>query len=312
MDAHEEWSALRDHIDTLNAAAAPVAAWAHHSAHFGYANTAAGIVNDEMNGLWEAFSSFLERYRSALPDEVEGLQSGWQQRRSLIRDHSSKNNGKVHEVVLWQCLFGTIKGQIDRLLSNTEITWKSKTERAFEHLQRLIVTDEPTRSKWQSAYNTEGEVECECHGGVHLLYHGIWGFKAYSKGERTDLVLGEYLGAELVKRGQETGSVLVLTEWKKIPKITHARNSPRYARELQSFRDSATGDVEKQVTLYRGGSLAAIELHSVCYGILVSWERVQVPAERSLNGYSLRFINIAVNPRSPSEEAASAVGTAGT
>jgi len=97
------------------------------------------------------------------------------------------------------------------LLSDVQQHLRSRSERAFAHLQRVIVVDQQFREKWKSALR-EGEVACEKLGAVHLLLHGIWAFKVDAAGERTHLVFQDPAGDLLAE--QHYADALVLTEWK--------------------------------------------------------------------------------------------------
>ena len=79
------------------------------------------------------------------------------------------------------------EGQLTFLLADNQQAIRGRADRAFVHLQRLIVVDDEARAKWQAAHN-DHETACERLGGVHLLLHGILGFKVNAAGERTDLV----------------------------------------------------------------------------------------------------------------------------
>jgi hypothetical protein len=156
---------------------------------------------------------------------------------------------------------------------------RSACELAFVHLQRLIVVDEDVRAKWRQAF-ADGEAKCEKLGAVHLLWHGIWAFKFYALGARTDLVFPEPINFE----GQTVDVGLVLTEWKK-----------------------ATVDVaqvyaqaQKQAAMYSEGVLAGIELVSHRYAVVVTEKYAQPPSDIEINGIVYRHINIAVDPDSPS------------
>lgn len=119
-----------------------------------------------------------------------------------------------------------------------------------------------------------------------MLWHGIWGFKVNAAGERTDLVLCERIDAADVTRAERAGTALVLTEWKRI------------TRQLTPKK--AANQIETQVERYKRGSLAAVELRRVCYGVLVSAKAIPLPADRTVGDYTLRFVNVAVDPEVPS------------
>ncbi len=97
------------------------------------------------------------------------------------------------------------------ILADVQLPLRALSDRAFQHLQRLIVVDDEVRRKWQAAF-AKGEVECEKLGAVHLSGHGIWAFKIDASGGRTDLVYQEPAGG-LIKE-QQYAEGLVLTEWK--------------------------------------------------------------------------------------------------
>ncbi|MGH9886847.1 MAG: hypothetical protein ACREBE_15055, partial [bacterium] len=172
---------------------------------------------------------------------------------------------------------------------------RKHTERAFEHLQRSIVVDEAYQKRWRCAFD-DGETKCERLGAVHLLLHGIWAFKAYSPGERTDLVAQESHAItmtkermDLVTRGPlsidrrvESADALVLTEWK-----------------VAKTRDEVAGKAaegRKQAAIYSGSSLAACELASVRYVVVVTAHREDMLPDVSEGPIVYRFINLAVAP----------------
>ena len=90
--------------------------------------------------------------------------------------------------------------------------YASLTERAFEHLNRSIVVDSGLRQRWQAAHD-RNEPACEALGGVHLLSHGIWAFKAKGPKAETDLVYQE--PPTDIGRIKRSSDGLVLTEWKR-------------------------------------------------------------------------------------------------
>jgi hypothetical protein len=115
---------------------------------------------------------------------------------------------------VWAALVSLVafETEMSFLLSDVQASIRSRSERAFSHLQRSIVVDESIRARWLKAFK-EGEVACEKLGAVHLLLHGIWAFKVDAAGARTDLVLEEPAGD--VAAVQRYADGLVLTEWKK-------------------------------------------------------------------------------------------------
>jgi hypothetical protein len=87
------------------------------------------------------------------------------------------------------------QARLDHLIGDFELFARRSIERAFVHLQRMLIVDKGLNHCWLKAFNTKrkGEVLVEKLGAVHLLGHGIWAFKVDATGERTDLFLGEPL-----------------------------------------------------------------------------------------------------------------------
>jgi len=112
----------------------------------------------------------------------------------------------VFSAVFHLCTFAS---EMVAILADVQLPLRALSERAFQHLQRLIVVDDEVRRKWQAAF-AKGEVECEKLGAVHLLGHGIWAFKIDASGGRTDLVYQEPAG-NLIKE-QQYAEGFVLTE----------------------------------------------------------------------------------------------------
>ena len=156
---------------------------------------------------------------------------------------------------------------------------RSASELAFMHLQRLIVVDGGYREKWQTAFAVH-ETHCEKLGAVHLLWHGIWAFKADASGGKTDLVYQEppKTGAPPVALG------MVLTEWKR------ANGNP----------EASYAVAKQQALLYTGSVLAGVELASHRYLVLVTENQITPPANVVEGAITYRHINIAVKPKLPS------------
>jgi hypothetical protein len=86
------------------------------------------------------------------------------------------------------------------LLADTQERIRSRAELAFAHLQNLIYVDGNTQSVWHDAFKA-GETACERLGKVHLLLHGILGFKVDGQtGGRTDLMFQEPPALRLMRR----------------------------------------------------------------------------------------------------------------
>jgi len=183
-------------------------------------------------------------------------------------------------------LLTSFESEMTYLMADGQAAIRSRTERAFTHLQRLIVADASTRDKWIEALES-GETECEKRGAVHMLAHGIWAFKVHAAGGRTDLVFQEPLNDFGAVRRAAEG--LVLTEWK----ICRAKDNP--ATKFEEAR--------AQAQLYSTGALAGVELTSFRYAVVVSEDFVDPPADLPDGPVIWRHLNIAVKPSSPSNSA---------
>lgn len=188
------------------------------------------------------------------------------------------------------CL-STILGEVRYALSDHDEALSLLADRAFLHLQWSIAADRVTMEKWAKAF-VEGEPACEKLGATHLLWHGLFSFKAHS-GAITDSVLGEPVGADRasVARG------LVLTEWKRLD-----------GQDLSKLISAA----EVQADMYASGVLGGAELRSVRYVVVVSKLRTVMPPDTPRGSFVYRHINIAVEPESPSIAAPKVVRSAKT
>jgi hypothetical protein len=154
------------------------------------------------------------------------------------------------------------------------------------HLQYSLIADEGIRTTWCKAFKA-GETACERLGANHLLLHGIWAFKANAPGERTDLILGTRL--EITPEVESVAEAMALTEWKLV----------RSPRELESKTQMALA----QARLYGTGSLAGFEIATRRYLVIVSEDRLQMPANVLDGAVEYCYRNIAVDPQSPSAAA---------
>lgn len=183
-------------------------------------------------------------------------------------------------------LLASVRAELDHLLADHDEIIRSHVTRGFHHLQRSLIVDDDLRAKWLAAFE-KGETSCEQMGGVHLLLHGIWAFKASSTGERTDLVLGTRLVVDQDVIASAHG--LVLTEWKLVRK----GDSPEEKRLT----------AKRQAALYSERSLAGFELESEKYLVLVGKEEFEVPGDESVGTTKYRVMPLFLNPRSPSVSA---------
>lgn len=191
---------------------------------------------------------------------------------------------------LWQEQIGTalillaaFETEMTFILSDVQAAIRARSERAFEHLRRLIVVDAATRQQWKVALK-EGETSCEKLGAVHLLWHGIFAFKVNAAGGRTDLVFPERPVDGLGEQRYADG--LILTEWK-------------VARPDDQSHEKFV-EARAQAKLYTQGVLAGVELTTVRYVVVVSSQHVEEPADMQDGTVIYRHINIAVDPETPS------------
>jgi hypothetical protein len=182
-------------------------------------------------------------------------------------------------------LLAALEGEVTYILRDGQEGIRSLTERAFEHLNRTIVVDEGVRAKWKDAYERH-ETACEALGGVHLLSHGIWAFKAKGPKAETDLVYQE--PPTDIGRIKRSSDGLVLTEWKRLT----INDDP--AKLFESAR--------KQAELYVGGVLGGMELRKYRYAVLVTQNAVSIPTDLEIGDVIYRHINVVVEPTVPSKQ----------
>lgn len=176
----------------------------------------------------------------------------------------------------------TIVAEVEYHLADLDEALRHLTERALLHLQWQIYSDNAVRQAWKAAF-AAGETACEKLGATHLLWHGIFAFKA-SQRAITDLVLGEPVSASDSDR---IATGLVLTEWKK---VTARTDLP-----------SAVARAEAQSANYATGVLGGAELRSVRFVIVVTEQQMPMPPDTPGQGFAYRHVNIACDPLSPSK-----------
>jgi hypothetical protein len=179
-----------------------------------------------------------------------------------------------------------LKAEVDYHLTDSEAVAVRLSERAFVHLQQLIVADPAVQGAWSKAFSRD-EPACESMGGAHLLAHGIWAFKAHGPGARTDLVFAEPLGQ--VAAPERVADAMVLTEWKLV-------KDPAKHEEIAAA-------ARNQAELYGRGVLGGMELLGYRYIVLVSRKRLAPIADVTHSNTVYRHINIAVEPEVPSKAA---------
>jgi hypothetical protein len=202
----------------------------------------------------------------------------------MLRTPSTNRASRDIEVRTAIVILAALEGEITYVLRDRDETIRLRTDLAFEHLNRSIVVDENVRAKWTKAYDAH-EVQCEKLGAVHLLAHGIWAFKVYGIGARTDLVYQEPIVN--TSRIARTADGLVLTEWKRL--LAKGDTAASFA------------DARSQAESYSTGVLAGTELKRYRYAIVVSRKNIPIPEDIEIKGIVYRHINVAVDPDTPSQ-----------
>lgn len=280
MDWRTDWLALHDRIEGLEQAADLYLRALKVSSEDPYAMRRK-VFRPAFQSLVAAIQIFRDRHAPTLSaTAVASLDRFLHEHGPLLANNELDNFG--HTVACLTVLSG-FRGEMRFQLTDRSATLLRLTERALLHLQRTIVADPSARDRWEMAF-ASGEIACEQLGAVHLLLHGIWAFKTSAAGERTDLVYGEPTVSSDSVIG--VADALVLTEWKLV----------REAAEL-SIKLSAA---EHQARLYSQGVLGGLELSDSRFIIVVSRDRLALPADTETDGIFYRRRNIAVSPSTPS------------
>jgi hypothetical protein len=233
-----------------------------------------------------ALVSFRTVYTDSLPAAAAACINGFIDKHGgLIRDTSGTADSLDERAWAALVLLGAFETEMSFILADEQEIIRTRSERAFAHLQRSIVADPEFAEKWRKAFE-DGEVACEKLGGVHLLSHGIFAFKAHAEGERTDLVFQDIVSNLADMRRYADG--FVLTEWK----IT------RSGRDAEKRFSEAKGQADR----YAKGALGGSELAGYRYLVVVSGPQVKVPADVTERSVIYRHVNIAVQPQTPSRK----------
>jgi hypothetical protein len=274
----DQWQTLAARIRSVTTAGQLYAQFqvSHSQDTYGTIN----FLGDQCKGILEEIKRFGQLYSNTLPSEAMSALNRFLDGdpANVIRGTASLRDGRAALVFL-----AGLESEISYLLSDQQEFVRARSERAFLHLQRLLVVDEDVRKKWQTAYD-RGERHCEQLGAVHLLWHGIAAFKVDSSGARTDLVFRDVDDATT---GQRAVDGLVLTEWKVADDLNQAKTRFDEARH--------------QAALYTQGPLFGSELRAYRYLVVVSPRDLEdIPDDKNEGGVIYRHINIAIDPRSPS------------
>jgi hypothetical protein len=244
-------------------------------------------LREQCRSVLETLKSYHDAFRSSLPEGarecVERFLGGRGAQFIATLEQGTDRETIAMSSVMFLSAFET---EMSFLLSNQQERVRVRSERAFLHLQWLLAVDADLRARWDASYHGKGEVSCEQLGAAHLLWHGIFAFKAHTPQARTDLVFNEPI------EGDAGGAVegFVLTEWKTA--------TPQDAREKFAA-------LRVQLEAYEGGPLGGTELTGYRYGVVVTERQLprdSVPEEPVINGIRLRYVNVAINPRPPAEE----------
>jgi len=242
-------------------------------------------LREQGERILAALGAFRDSFHQVLPPPaLTAIDDFVARTGTMIHDTSGTADSTQERVWAALVLLVAFETEMSFLLSDVQESIRSRSERAFSHLQRSIVVDDELRAKWQKAFE-QGEVACEKLGAVHLLLHGIWAFKVDAAGARTDLVFQEPAGDFVAAQRYADG--LVLTEWKKAVKESESSQRFHEAR-LQARR-------------YAQGPLGATELSGYRYTVVVSRRQVATPEDLREGEIVYRHVNVAVDPRTPSQ-----------
>ena len=285
MSWSEEWRSIEDCIEELSTIYNAHVAELTADLSIGYETVDSTII-PMASDIADRICSFRERHRTQLSEDViRPLEEFLQEIRFNIGFEVANRSTK--EVTNLPALLQRFRSDFNYLTSDLTRSVLRLTARGFSHLQRSIIADQQYREKWIAAFK-ENEVACEKLGAVHLLQHGIWAFKVDSIGERTDLVLGEPVITDLLTEASTTAEGLVLTEWK----TANPDNIETKFKEAM-----------EQTKQYSMGSLAGFELKSYRYLVAVTEKQVQTLTDEESDGITYKYINIAVDPDTPSTAA---------
>ncbi len=247
------------------------------------------LVRGEAADLFAGIEQFLASHGDALPPGGRaGLTDLLGYRKSIV------DPDNLPAMATGSAALAFKLASVDYHLADREVRWRSAVERAFLHLDRLIVADPDVQAKWAAALQ-KGETRCERLGGAHLLHHGIWAFKAHGEGERTDLVLGTPVSPDDLDRVTRAAELMILTEWKC---VDGASELPR-----------KHGEAMRQLQRYGLGVLAGFEMRSTRYIVTVAADRLATFPDVTHDGVTYRHVHVAVEPGSPSEESRRAPAT---
>lgn len=252
------------------------------------------IIAKQTSTCFKDIGKFKKDFEQQLPQEVlESLSTFVVEGESTFSNIFNEGNiggmGKDSRnqlIIAALMQLSSIEADISYLLTDMQENIRKTVEVAFAHLNRQIVADETVRNKWKNGWDeNKREDFFESLGGLHLLGHKIWGFKANSEKERTDLILKEPINTQDPLYRSADG--LVLTEWKKV--------------KIQKEAFDIIDEAKRQASRYRRGSLASLELANHCYLVMISENELEIKDKTFVHdGVTFRIINIVCFPRTPS------------
>jgi hypothetical protein len=278
----DQWNALSIRIKSLLEAARMHAAFLGINKSDAYSTSV--VLRTHVGTIFADTLAFASRFQSSLSERARG--SVERAKPELIRLTSDETTTRdMIQQQAWAALvlLATFESEMSYIMADVQDALRLRSERAFAHLQRLIVVDGDFRRKWILAFNA-GELECERHGAVHLLLHGIWAFKVSGAGAQTDLVFQDSRSG--IPDPQRYADGLVLTEWKCAATLGGSTNQFAAAR--------------KQAERYKAGILAGTELSRYRFAVVVTKDYVHVPDDIKVDGTTFRHVNVAVEPSTPS------------
>ena len=245
------------------------------------------ILLKNAENIFGSLKDYLTEYQSTFPKEASESLKRFLEQPDLKNFNFSPNQGVVRGHVQFALTsLAAFQSEFSYIIADTQAVALRTTERAFAHLQRSVIADDEIRKKWLSAFS-DGELKCEKLGALHLLYHGVWAFKAHAEKGRTDLILNEPLSD--ISIIEKTSTALVLTEWKVV----------RQSDE----RDAKIQEAYEQTKKYASGVLSGIELANYRYLVMVSQKGLEMPGDLIESTVVYRHINVPVDPDTPSKEA---------
>lgn len=277
-----DWKAISSRIDALRESALFYAQMTASNSNDSYG--AANVLLYEAHAIFKAISEFARTFEHRLPLVVKQALS------AFLKTHSDKfrekNEGgfNTRELLMTGiAALSATNGQVNFGLADTQASIRRRSERAFIHLQRSIHADPKMREAWKNAF-VKNEPDCEKLGALHLLWHGIWAFKADATGGRTDLLFGEPVDNSDIDRSADG---LVLTEWK-LARAASGISRAFAAAKLQADR-------------YHAGILAGLELRDYRYLVVVSEQGGGELPDTIEGSVTYRHISLAVDPLAPSK-----------